>query len=106
MTREQEFTAAVSKITKNAIRMSMPEPKMLAVEFCHDLGNASYTFVWSVASYASGLQKQYIKDLGLCMCKRDEATAQIIIGERPEGSPYVGFWKARASKSYWLKPIQ
>lgn len=105
MTRAQEFTSAVSEITKNSIRQNMPEPKMLAVEFCHDLMNASYTFAWTVSSCASGLQKHYIKSLGLVVCKRDEAIAQIIIGERPEGSPYVGFWKARASKSYWLKAI-
>lgn len=105
MTREQEFTNAVSEITKNAIRNTMPEPKMLAVEFCNDLPNASFTFAWSISSCASGLQRQYIKSLGLAICKREEATAQIIIGERPDGSPYAGMWKARASKSYWLKSI-
>lgn len=105
MTREQEFQMAVSEITKNTIRKTMPEPKMLAVEFCNDLQNASYTFAWTISSCASGLQKKYIKSLGLVVCKREEATAQIIIGERPEGSPYAGFWKAGANKSYWLKPL-
>jgi hypothetical protein len=105
MTREQEYKNNCSEITRQIIRNTMPEPKILAVEFCHDLTNASYSFAWTTASCASGLQKQYIKSLGLTVCKRNEATAQIIIGERPECSPYVGVWKSRASKSYWLKPL-
>lgn len=105
MTRLQQFEQEVKDVTKQAIRNTMPEPKMLTVEFCHDLSNASFTFAWSISSCASGLQKQYIKSLGFVICKREEATAQVIIGERPEGSPYAGYWKARANKSYWLKPI-
>lgn len=105
MTRLQQFEQEVKEVTKQSIRNSMPDAKILAVEFCHDLSNICYTFAWSVSSCASGLQKKYIASLGFTVCKRDEATAQVIIGERPEGSPYRGMWKAKANKSYWLKPI-
>ena len=87
------------------LRSKMPEAKMLAVEICFDLKEISWTWAWSVTKCASGLEKQFIANLGMEKCKKSEATMLIIIGERPENNDCVGVWKNK-TPNVWLRPIQ
>jgi len=106
MTRLQQFQYEVNQITTKMIRDTMREPKKLAVEICWNLSQQEFTFSWSYHTVFSGLQNNFIAELGMKKCKKSEAHILLVIGERPEhleGAEAHGSWK-KGVKNIWLKP--
>lgn len=98
----QQYTAEVEAISRNFIRLSMPDAKMLTVDVCFDLPNEFYRWAWSTTKVASGLQKRFIAEAGFEKCKKSEATILMIIGEKDADSDV---WLTGKYKNYWLKPV-
>ena len=102
MTRNQQYAAEVKELSRQFIRNSMPDAKMLHVDICFDLQNEFYTWAWEQTKVASGLQKEFIDKCGFDVCKKSEATLLMIIGEQNTD----GAWLKGKYKNYWLKPKQ
>jgi hypothetical protein len=90
----------VERITKQFIRASMPEPKMLHAEICWNLSTIEYTWDWTKHTVASGLEKDFIKALEMEVCKKSEAHVLLLVGEQIDGC-FIG----SKTKRYWLKPV-
>ena len=106
MTRLQNFQYEINEITNKIIRDKQIEPKKLAVEICWNIQEIQFTSSWSHHNVFSGLQNEFISELGMVKCKKTEATILLVIGERPEwlsGSEAYGCWK-KGVKNIWLKP--
>lgn len=63
MTRIQEFTASINKITLDIIKAKGGEPKMLHADMNWNLDTIGYTWDLTTHKIASGLEKQFIKSI-------------------------------------------
>jgi phosphotransferase system IIB component len=95
----ENINADAKRIRLEMIRAKMPEAKRLNAELCKDLPNSYYTTAWIKFEVNAGTDKDVISKLGLTICKKSEATAQLIIGEQTD----TGYFIIGKHKNYWLK---
>lgn len=99
MTRQQEFSAAINKITLDMIKSKCGEPKMLHADMYWNMETLGYTWDCTTHIIASGLQKNFIAKMNMQVCKKTEAAFLLTIGEKTEcGCFIVGRYK-----NYWLR---
>ena len=96
MNRLQYFAFEVSEIVKNENRKNEPNPQRICADLCYDL---YLNFSTPVEIY-KGLEKKWVSDNGYTICKRNEATSVLTVGEKSEGGAFK-----KGSKNYWLKKI-
>jgi hypothetical protein len=99
MTRQQEFTAAINKVTLDSIKANMPEPKMLHADMNWNMETLGYTWDMTFHKIASGLEKQFITSLGLRIVAKKDADYLLTVGQKTE----CGCFITGKYKNYWLK---
>lgn len=87
-------------ITQKIIRETMPEPKILHAEFCLDLKDINFNFSTTKHFIACGLELNFIKSLGMKVCKKSEAKALLVVGEKENDCFLIN-----KTKRYWLTNI-
>ena len=85
-------------ITRQCIRNKMPEPRMIHAEISFDVSAIEYNWNWTKKIIAAGTENQLIKTLNMRRCKKSEADALMIAGEKKGDCFIIG-----KSKRYWLK---
>ncbi len=77
-------------------------PRFLHMDIVWDM-DTQFMFNTTVTKIAAGdvVRKKLFTEMGMCVCKKIEATLLIIIGEK-EGDA----WILGKCKNYWLKPLK
>lgn len=99
MTRQQEFTAAIKKVTMDCIKANMPEPKMLDADMNWSMETLGYTWDMTTHKIASGLEKQFIASIEMAVCKKKEAMYLLTVGEKTDSGCFI----VGKYKNYWLR---
>lgn len=101
MTRMQAFDYEVRQASREIIRAKMPEVRMLDAEICWNLENIDMSWDWTSHKLAAGLEKKFIADYEFVICKKSEATALVIIGEKGASGNFI----QGKCKNYWVRNI-
>jgi hypothetical protein len=88
----------VRAITRLCIRKNMPAPRMITVEICWHLDNMDDKDSWTHRTMAAGTEKKLIKQLRMRRCRKCEAQALMLAGEKINDC-----WVMDKTKCYWLQ---
>jgi hypothetical protein len=90
----------VREITRQCIRNKMPTQKIIQAGICWHLENIDQKDAWTFRNIAAGTEKKLIKQLYMHKCRKCEAQALLITGERINDC-----WVTDTTKICWLQAI-